>query len=602
MNRILSRESGHAWEPGDFDWLRKNVPCRAACPAGTDIPGYLAAIARGDHDEAYRINLRDNVFPGVLGRVCSRPCEPRCRHGWEGLGEPVAICSSKRAAADLRKDRLPVVLPPLFGPTGKRIAVVGAGAAGLAAARDLALFGHRVTVFERSAQPGGMMRQGIPRFRLPREVVDVEIRQIEALPVEIRCGVAVGDSPTLVELQSACDAVILAAGTAMPLVPRIPGTDLTGVAHGLQFLTGINGNGRTEVGRNVVVVGGGFTAIDCARSARMLGASKVSVYYRRSTAELSIMREELDGMAEEGIPLVTLARPVGCIGESGRVRGMRFVRTRLHGNGEEGKSGQRVADIPGSEFEVEADQVLLATGQSPDRSWVGEALLGSLEPLDPRTGTSAIPGLFVAGDFVLGPSTLIAAIGQARRCARTVDAWLMGTERIRESVLIEHGRRIQRSRAMDLIPRQKVPAVPVRQRRTGREVETGFAEDSARREAQRCYLCHYKYEIDMSRCIYCDQCVQVKPRPACIVKVERVDRDSAGRISGWKPGVPRLHDERGFDYFIDQENCIRCDACLQVCPVQCIDVQKVSGRELCGRPLDRERNSTNVEVNERARE
>ena len=162
MKRILSQSEGLAHHPGDFHWLEKNIPCQAACPASTDIPGYLAAISRGDYAEAYRINLRDNVFPAVLGRVCSRPCEPPCRHGWEGLGAPVAICSSKRAAADFTNQTDPVVLPPVFPTTGRRVAIVGAGVAGLAAARDLALWGHAVTVYEKHARSGGMMIQGIP--------------------------------------------------------------------------------------------------------------------------------------------------------------------------------------------------------------------------------------------------------------------------------------------------------------------------------------------------------------------------------------------------------------------------------------------------------
>jgi formate dehydrogenase major subunit len=579
MNRILSREIGYARAPGDFDWLEKNIPCRAGCPAGTDIPGYLAAIARGDYDEAYRINLRDNVFPGVLGRVCPRPCEPPCRHGWEGLGEPVAICHSKRAASDLRKGPRSVVLPRLFSPTGKRIGIVGAGAAGLAAARDLSLFGHAVTVFERHAHAGGMMRQGIPQFRLPRDVVEAEIHQIEDMPVEIRCGVAVGESPTLSELLSNFEAVIIAAGTLRPAIPPIPGVDLEGVEAGLPFLFEVNENGHRNVGTRVVVIGGGFTAIDCARSARMLGARDVAVYYRRSIAELYIMREELAEMEEEGIPLVTLARPRAFTGEGGTLRSVRFVRTRLEGTSAAGKAGQQVVDIPGSEFEIEADRVLLATGQSPERSWLGQGILESMEPLDRITGSTAIPGLFVAGDFALGPSTLIEAIGQARRCARAVDCRLMGTERIRDSAFIRQGRTHPRTRAMDFLPREKMPILPVRKRQAMAEVEKGFPEEAARREASRCYLCHYKYEIDMSRCIYCDQCFQVKPRPECIIKVERVQRDSGGRITGWSLHEPRLHEERAFDYFINSEDCIRCNACLEVCPVQCIDVQMVSGTE-----------------------
>lgn len=580
MERVLSEMSGHAFAPCDFDWLAKNVPCRAGCPAGTDIPGYLAAIARGDYQQAHLINLRDNVFPGILGRVCTRPCEPPCRHGWRGLGESVAICYAKRAAADFRGGRKAALLPPIFGPTGKNVAVVGAGAAGLSAARDLALFGHSVTVFERHERPGGMMLQAIPRFRLPREEVQAEIGHIEALGVKIQCGVAVGSSPTVEELMSTYDAVVLAAGTLLPVLPAIPGIDLGGVEHGLRFLLDVNENGGRDAGNRVVVIGGGFTAIDCARTARMLGARHVAVYYRRSHAELSIMHEELDEMAEESIPLITFASPVACLGENGSVQSVRFVRTRLEGRVRGGKSKQHVAHVPGSEFEVPADRVLLATGQSADHSWLGQEILEKMEPCDRVSGATAGRGLFVAGDFVLGPSALIDAIGQARRVARTVDTWLMGRERVRDAVFIEWGREDARIRDLDYIPREAMPTAPVRSRRVEEEVEKGLPETAARREASRCYLCHYKYEIDMPRCIYCDQCYQVKPRPGCIVKLERLEYDASGRITGWTLHEPCLDDEKSFDYFINQEDCIRCDACLQVCPVRCIDVQKVSPAEM----------------------
>ncbi len=175
---VLSKQSGIADQPKDFDWIEKNIPCQTACPAGTDIPGYLGAIARGDHKEAYRLNLIDNVFPAVLGRVCTRPCEPACRHGWEGLGDPVAICFSKRSAETFSQSKKPVVLPKWFKDSDKSVAVVGGGVAGLTVARQLALMGHSVTVFEQAESAGGMMVQGIPSFRLPRTLVEREVEQV----------------------------------------------------------------------------------------------------------------------------------------------------------------------------------------------------------------------------------------------------------------------------------------------------------------------------------------------------------------------------------------------------------------------------------------
>ncbi|HOW97876.1 MAG TPA: FAD-dependent oxidoreductase [Kiritimatiellia bacterium] len=559
----LSRAEGVAREPRDFHWLERNIPCQAACPAQTDIPGYLAAVSQGDFEGAYRINLADNVFPGVLGRVCARPCEPPCRHGWPGLGEPVAICFSKRAAAGHRAPREAVVLSPVFPATGKKVAVVGAGVAGLTVARQLVRLGHEVVVYERHERPGGMMRQGIPAFRLPRDVVDSEIRQVEAAGVRIACGVNVGGDVSVEQLLADHDAVVLAAGTLRPNIPKGPGVSRKGVEHGLEFLLSVNELGRRDIGRRVAVIGGGFTAIDCARVALRLGAEKVGVFYRRSADDMRVTPGELEEMAEEGIPLETQVAPVAFDGDAGGVRSVRFIRTRP---GEPDADGRRrPVEIPGSEFAVEADLVLLATGQQADRSWA-PAL--------------ASPKLFLAGDYATGATTLIEAIGHARQITREVDAALMGGSRVEDVVRIESGREVARTRAMDAVPRQPMPGLPVDARKLEAEVETGLPADRAREEAGRCYLCHYKYEIDMDRCIYCDQCVEVKPRPDCIVKARALRKDGEGRITGWDrrdehllPGTPP------FLYWIHQEDCIRCNACLEVCPVKCISVQKVSRRE-----------------------
>lgn len=561
MESALSRPSGWAAEPKDFHWLEKNIPCQFACPARTDIPAYLAAIARGDFNAAYGINLEANVFPGVLGRVCARPCEPACRHGWEGLGEPVAICFSKRAAADVQSLENPAANLPRLGKTGRRIAVIGAGVAGLAAGRELARWGHAVTVFEQHARPGGMLRQGIPAFRLPRDVVDREIGQVAACGVEIRCGVRVGRDIAFDTLAAGFDAVVVAAGTLKPNLLGLPGGDLRGVEHGLTFLLEVNERDRREIGRRAVVIGGGFTAIDCARVAWRLGATRTGVYYRRSRAEMRVTPGELEEMEREGIPIEFMARPTAFLGSRGRVERVRFVRTERGPPGSDGRA--RPVDIPGSAFEIEADTVLLATGQAPDASWL---------PPGPRDGK-----VFLAGDFATGATTLIDAIGHAKRIARGVDSFLTGSDRFADRVVIEDGRDTARARADDLLPRLPMPDLPLGQRHLDSEVETGLWTGPAREEARRCYLCHFKYEIDMTKCIYCDQCVEVKPRPRCIVKAERILKDAEGRVTGWKDRSPSLEPGAPpFEYYINQEDCIRCNACLEVCPAKCICVQKVS--------------------------
>jgi formate dehydrogenase major subunit len=553
----------------DFHWLEKNVPCQKACPAGTDIPAYLTAMADGDPDEAYRINLRDNIFPAVLGRVCSRPCEAACRHGWDDLGEPVAICFSKRSSADFLK-KAPVVLDPLFAPSGKHIAVIGGGVAGLATARQLALFGHKVVVHEKHEKPGGMLNQGIPEFRLPREIIDREIEQIAAQGVKIICNSDVGDAVELGDLAEQYDAVVMAAGTLRPNLLDLPGSELKGIRHGLDFLLDLNSTGKTDMGERVIVIGGGFTAMDCARTARRLGATtvqleeealpgsilripkeQVDVWYRRSADEMTITPGELDELEHEHIPIEFMATPKAYIGNNGHVSAIRFVRTKLDEH-------RRPVEIEGSEFEVAVDTILLATSQFPDTSWVGD---------------SAQENIFSAGDFSTGASSLIEAIADGKRCAETADTFLMGKDRLTDVVVTEIASQTGRTREMDTIERQAMLAAPLAHRDLPTEVELGYNEEAAVEEAQRCYRCNYKFEIDPVKCILCDWCLEAKPRPTCILPLKTLQQDENGIVVGWDVAKQRGDRNR---VWINEEECIRCGACVKACPVDAITLHKVT--------------------------
>jgi formate dehydrogenase major subunit len=582
----LSVASGEGTAAQDLHWLEKNIPCQAACPAGTDIPGYLEAIYHGRFAEAYEINLRDNVFPAVLGRVCSRPCEDACRHGWEGNGEPVAICFSKRSAADF-SSRAPVVLKPDSPPSGKRVAVIGAGVAGLTAARELALSGHGVSVFEKHRRPGGMLNQGIPAFRLPREIIDREIHQIAATGVNIRCGVAVGTDITLTRLSEDFDAVVVAAGTLRPNVLDLPGRQLSGIEHGLSFLLQVNEFGRRHIGGRVVVIGGGYTAMDCARAALRLGA-RVGVVYRRAGEDMVVLPGELEELLEEGGHLETNHAPLAFLGDRDKVIGVRFVRTR---QGERGRDGRRTpVEIPGSELEIGADTVILATGQFPHAQWIDSALVPKLVTHDGwlASGTAhqtAQRNIFVAGDFALGATTLIQAIGHAKACARKVDEWLTGAPRGKQVAQIgaafrsklPGGRTTGRTAAMNFIPIHPMPTLAVAARGLKAEVETGFTEPVAKDEASRCYLCHCSFEIVDRDCVLCDECLKVKPVEGCIVEIASLLRDDEGRVLGYtkvkKGGTDSLYYNR---LWIDQSQCIRCGRCEAVCPVNAITIQKVN--------------------------
>ncbi len=538
----LSVKTGPCSTTKDFHWLDTNIPCQKACPASTDIPAYLAAIAEGHPDEAYRINLRDNIFPAVLGRVCSRPCESACRHGYDSLGEPVAICFSKRSAADFPAAE-PILLEPWFPRSGKRVAIIGSGVAGLTAARNLALLGHAVTVYEKHHQPGGMLNQGIPEFRLPRETIDREITQIAALGVEIICNTAIGKDRPLAELLD-FDAIILATGTLKPNLLDLPGHELPSIRHGLNFLLEVNETGTTNLGKKVIVIGGGFTAMDCARTARRLGVQTVEfdlkVLYRRTRENMRVTPGELEELDAEGIPLECHATPLAYLEQDGRLAGMRFRRTGTH-----------------EEFDVPADSVLLATGQFPDREWEGE--------------TSE--KLFSAGDYATGATSLIEAIGHAKTIAEEVDLFLMGEQRLEKTVRVEAAKTIPRTRKKGDIERQPMPALPVAERDLTSEVERGYGAAAAQQEAQRCYQCHYKFEIDQDKCIKCDWCLRAKPRPECILMLKTIERDDEGRTVAWE----KADSTRDMNLiWINPDECIRCGACLTACPVDAINLQQVS--------------------------
>lgn len=554
----LSVERGEGVHPKDFDWLAKNVPCRTACPAQTNIPGYLDEIRQGNYDAAYRINLEDNVFPAVLGRACTRPCEPACRHGWDGLGESVRICFAKRSAETFMQQQDPVVLAPVFPDSGKRVTIIGAGPAGLTVARELRRWGHAVTVLEQNEEPGGLMVQGIPAFRLPRDLVRKEIAQIVALGVEIRCGESVTSVENLRELSAHCDALVIAAGTHEPTMPVLPGAELQGVQHGLEFLKEVNAGARPDLGTNVVVIGGGFTAVDCVRMARRLGSEKVGMYYRRSASEMYVGEHELTHFQQEQIDYEFQVSPVEILGENGKVRAIRFVRTQLVE--QDGEDRAFPQPIEGSEFELPADTVLFGTGQ--------KANAGLWSQLQEENDS-----LFLAGDASTGASNLIESIGNGKQVAREIDRSLMGKNRFRETVQVEDIVQTGRTREMDAIPPQRMPEIDGNARGLIDEVETGFEQDAAQTEASRCYLCHYKFEIDNELCIYCDRCLKVKPVEGCIVKVSSLIYDDAERISGYLPST------RTSNYnmlYLDQDQCIRCNACVEVCPVECITLQKVT--------------------------
>ncbi|MBF0215189.1 MAG: FAD-dependent oxidoreductase, partial [Magnetococcales bacterium] len=359
-------------DPRDAGWVRQNIPCQTACPAGTNVPAYIRAIADGQHGQAYEINREANVLPGVLGRICSRPCESACRHGWAGNGDPVGICSLKRSAADL-KDARHRITERLYAPTGKRVAVVGAGPAGVAAAYDLSLLGHDVVILEREEKPGGMLRYGIPEFRLPRSMLELELHNALRLGVQLKTGVTVGKgkgATRVSTLLSDYDAVLLTTGCMapvhLPLRDLPEGDDIShycqDVEYGLGFLMDLHRGQNKRVGRRVAVVGAGFTALDCARVARRLGGQEVTIHLRTSEEYIPVTSEELFETKREGIRIKGLRTPVALrTDENGRLVGVEFVQNRLGGWRDNGR--RLAAPIEGSEFVEACDTLIIAIGQ-----------------------------------------------------------------------------------------------------------------------------------------------------------------------------------------------------------------------------------------------
>jgi len=478
------------------------APCRTACPIGVNAQGYVALIAKGRHREALALVRERNPLPGVCGRVCTHPCEAACRRG--EVDEPVAICRLKRYAADLElAENTPFSWPTPLVDRKERVAVVGSGPAGLTAAYELRRFGYRVTVFEAQPLAGGLLRSGIPEYRLPRAIIDYEIGLFAAMGVEIRTGVRVGREFSLERILSdGFSAVIIATGAPKDRSPGIPGEGLLGAQGALAFLAEVNLGGRTRVGRRVTVVGGGNSAIDAARVAVRLGAEEVTIVYRRGEAEMPAQREEVEAARAEGVAMQLLTNPLAVLEKDGNVVGLRCQTMAL---GEPDASGRRRPEpLPGSEHDLESETIVFAIGQQGD-----EELLAGLGGLQDTGGRIAVdecqrtghPRVFAAGDVVRGPDSVIWAMAEGQRAALAVHAALSG-----ESVAQPDWTRTDYDRGTPLRPgiakatRRKVPYIAIARRRAGfTEVEARFREKDAIAEASRCLQCGI--------CCECGACV-----------------------------------------------------------------------------------------------
>ncbi|MCG8697414.1 MAG: FAD-dependent oxidoreductase, partial [Bacteroidales bacterium] len=469
------------------------APCQSACPAGVDVPGFVSLVGEQRYAEALKLHRERNPFAAICGRVCFHTCESKCRRSM--VDEPVSIRGVKRYMAD---QEITIQLPEVRENeenAKRKIAIVGAGPAGLSCAYFLARLGYKPKVFEAEQRPGGMLVQTIPAYRLPREVLAREIRMIENLGVDIETGKKLGVDFTLQSLKDdGYDAVFVGVGAPTGLKPGIPGIDTEGVVDALQFLQTYNMRGSVPVGKKIIVVGGGNAAIDAARTAIRLGAEQVDIVYRRTREEMPAWVEEIEAATDEGINLRVLTNPKEIISEGGKVKAVKCATMLL---GTFDASGRRRPVESDETFVLETDQVIVATGQTLDCNTIMNGIELKLKDntkiaCNKQTGQTSVDWIFTGGDAANGPASVIEAVDGGERAAVGMDKFLTGEEHAfwREEIKVDTY--FDPDADPEKYPRAHMKMIEAERRRHSfEEVEQVWAEGEAMRQAQRCLRCDY---------------------------------------------------------------------------------------------------------------
>ncbi len=570
-------------------YYHKVVDCQWACPAHTNVPGYIRLIAQGRYDDAYLLNRESNVFPGILGRTCDRPCEPACRRG-RVEEKPVAICRLKRVAADHRgdiTDRLPTGAAQ---KNGKRVALVGAGPASLTVANDLLPLGYDVTIFEKNAQPGGLMRINIPAFRLPATVLDEECDYVIRMGADMRYGTPVDSMRDL--LAQGYDAVFVGSGAPKGKELDIPGRwDAPGHVHiGIEWLANVHFGHVEKIEPRVLIIGVGNTAMDCCRSAKRLGATDVKVIARRGRKYFKASPWELEDAEEEQVEIVENHAPKRFVVENGTLVGMEFEQLQWT----EDARGRQTSTVVGTVI-IPCDAVILAIGQDNAFPWIERDLGIDFDPkwdmpvVDKATHESSRAGVFFGGDAAWGPENIIWAVAHGHQAAISIHLHCQGkpvSERPPAGMTLVSAKVGMHAWAYendyDASKRQKMQheALEKRFRDIGVEVELGFTAEQTAREVQRCLNCDIQTHFAAPLCIECDACVDVCPTNCLTITTNGTDeaelrtRLSAPALNTTQPiYVSDALPQTKRVMVKDEDVCLHCGLCAERCPTAAWDMR-----------------------------